>query len=73
MGPCMCGDTYCRSCGNPAAAAWEDFVLTVDEKFFEGLDLPEGYSEQVSERLSEFLEQNWEWLLAELQRHTQSA
>lgn len=24
MGPCLCGDPYCSSCGNPAAAAIED-------------------------------------------------
>jgi len=25
-GPCLCGDPYCPSCGNPAAAAYADAV-----------------------------------------------
>jgi len=25
-GPCLCGDPYCSSCGNPAAAAYADEV-----------------------------------------------
>ena len=24
IGPCLCGDVYCNSCGNPAAAAFDD-------------------------------------------------
>lgn len=31
-GPCLCGDTYCPSCGNPSAAAYADCVDTFAEK-----------------------------------------
>lgn len=32
MGPCLCGDPYCPSCGNPGAAAWEELVCDVTER-----------------------------------------
>lgn len=38
MGPCMCGDPYCPFCGNPAAAAYADFVEDLLEKFQVCLD-----------------------------------
>lgn len=25
-GPCLCGDPYCSSCGNPSAAAYADWL-----------------------------------------------
>lgn len=31
MGPCLCGDPYCPSCGNPSAAAWEDLHCDVTD------------------------------------------
>lgn len=34
-GPCLCGDPYCPSCGNPAAAryadAWEEFIDAIND------------------------------------------
>ena len=29
-GPCLCGDPYCPSCGDPGAAAWEALVEHVE-------------------------------------------
>lgn len=41
-GPCMCGDPYCPSCGDPGAAAWEDAMDAFSEwAEKEGLDLSE--------------------------------
>lgn len=31
-GPCMCGDPYCPSCGDPAAAAFEDLMVEVTDE-----------------------------------------
>ena len=31
-GPCMCGDPYCPSCGDPQAAAVEAFIDALYEK-----------------------------------------
>jgi hypothetical protein len=25
-GPCLCGDPYCPSCGDPSLARWEDAI-----------------------------------------------
>lgn len=33
VGPCLCGDPYCPSCGNPAQAAYEEAL----EAFFDEL------------------------------------
>ena len=30
-GPCLCGDPYCSSCGNPAAAAMADAMDSLHE------------------------------------------
>ena len=30
-GPCLCGDPYCGSCGDPGAAALEEFVESLME------------------------------------------
>ena len=37
-GPCLCGDPYCRRCGNPAAAAWADFSVEVSESVISALE-----------------------------------
>lgn len=50
MGPCLCGDPYCHSCGNPSAAKLEaaydnliekinEFGLNSDEEFQLFLDV----------------------------------
>ena len=31
-GPCLCGDPYCGSCGNPSAAKFEDWMDRFMEK-----------------------------------------
>jgi len=31
-GPCMCGDPYCGSCGDPTQARWEAFVDALYDK-----------------------------------------
>lgn len=31
IGPCLCGDPYCSSCGNPGAAAREEWIEHLDE------------------------------------------
>jgi hypothetical protein len=40
VGPCLCGDPYCWSCGDPAGARLEDSLETIAEIFID-----EGYSE----------------------------
>lgn len=35
IGPCLCGDPYCPSCGNPEQAAFEDAVEAMFEKIME--------------------------------------
>lgn len=34
-GPCLCGDPYCPSCGDPAAAryadAWDEFIDAIND------------------------------------------
>lgn len=32
IGPCLCGDPYCASCGDPSAAAFEDLVERLAEE-----------------------------------------
>lgn len=32
MGPCLCGDPYCSSCGNPSLARYEDLCYEMQEK-----------------------------------------
>lgn len=32
IGPCLCGDPYCGSCGDPAAAKYADAVDAFNEK-----------------------------------------
>jgi len=34
-GPCLCGDPYCPSCGNPAAAEYADAVDELCERLLE--------------------------------------
>lgn len=34
-GPCLCGDTYCPSCGDPSLAAYEEAIEDLCEKLFE--------------------------------------
>ena len=31
IGPCLCGDPYCASCGDPGAAAREAWIERLDE------------------------------------------
>ncbi len=35
MGPCLCGDPYCPSCGDPGAAALEEWALAFTDKLIE--------------------------------------
>ena len=35
MGPCLCGDPYCGSCGNPELALYEDAEIAIGEKLSE--------------------------------------
>jgi len=36
-GPCLCGDPYCPSCGNPASAALEDAIGEAADRLVDGL------------------------------------
>ena len=39
MGPCLCGDPYCPSCGDPSLALWEDAIDKLSERLEKaGLD-----------------------------------
>ena len=38
IGPCLCGDPYCPSCGNPAQAEMADMVADFIEKLKEEID-----------------------------------
>jgi hypothetical protein len=58
MGPCMCGDPYCGSCGNPGAAAWEDFSIEAQERF----DACVAEAGSIEEGFYDFLEKNIHWL-----------
>lgn len=31
-GPCLCGDPYCPSCGNPGLADWEAAMEAINEE-----------------------------------------
>lgn len=35
IGPCLCGDPYCPSCGNPSLAAWESAMEELDKELEE--------------------------------------
>ncbi len=41
IGPCLCGDPYCPSCGNPAQAKYEDWCAEFTDKLID-LSLTEG-------------------------------
>jgi hypothetical protein len=41
VGPCLCGDPYCWSCGDPAGELMEESLETIAEIFID-----EGYSEK---------------------------
>lgn len=30
IGPCLCGDPYCPYCGDPGAAAMEEWILGIE-------------------------------------------
>lgn len=75
MGPCLCGDPYCGSCGNPGAAAWADLMDEVMERAEPVLEaaLPDGEPvlplearEAALVALEQFLEHHGEWLAGEL-------
>lgn len=34
-GPCLCGDPYCGSCGNPEQAAYEDACTELGDRLIE--------------------------------------
>lgn len=52
MGPCLCGDPYCGSCGNPSLAEFESFVDNILE-FLSGCGLE--VSEEEAEALDQYL------------------
>jgi hypothetical protein len=39
MGPCLCGDPYCGSCGNPGLAALEDAADEINEEVNKALSV----------------------------------
>ena len=41
MGPCLCGDTHCASCGDPIAAELADEVSELQEWLFENIETME--------------------------------
>lgn len=43
MGPCLCGDVYCPSCGNPGLAAIEAAADTMLERFSKAGLTPQEY------------------------------
>jgi hypothetical protein len=43
MGPCMCGDPYCSSCGDPGRAEAEEAETAVIELFAKEKFTPEEY------------------------------
>lgn len=78
-GPCLCGDVYCSSCGDPGAAAFADFVEEAGERFEAvlGAAMPDGdpiepieARERAVVALGEFLEAHGEWIVAEWNRGT---
>lgn len=48
MGPCLCGDTYCPSCGNPYAAELEAASEWAGEALFKAKLTPDEYRIVVS-------------------------
>ena len=63
-GPCMCGDPYCFSCGNPAAARWEDFICEATNRFIACI----ATRNSVDEGFYEFIEKNLDWIAEEYLR-----
>jgi len=35
VGPCLCGDPYCPSCGDPSAAEFEEWIERFTDKLIE--------------------------------------
>jgi hypothetical protein len=40
-GPCLCGDPYCPSCGNPGAAEFEEAENWASERLYKHCQTPE--------------------------------
>lgn len=57
-GPCLCGDVYCPSCGNPGAAAYDDFMTEAHERFEECLE----EAETPADAFDKFMNDNLEWI-----------
>ena len=57
-GPCLCGDPYCPSCGDPGAAKWEDFTIEAQERFIACVT----EAGSVDDGFYKFLEKNIDWL-----------
>jgi hypothetical protein len=47
IGPCLCGDPYCPSCGDPGAVAREDWIDHLDTITADFDDLEAGIFERV--------------------------
>lgn len=43
IGPCLCGDPYCPSCGNPARAVLEEAEAAAIEQLAKVCTTPEDY------------------------------